>query len=165
MHHVSCPIDRCSSQPFQDNDLFGCVSVETYIRIKVDQSKLDKIIHRMNAVQVDVECNNQLPQKQQEMLQRLAAGLEWSLPALSLLATNQFKQCPNLVWMTPVSVTTGDLENPKTWIRSALSKNKRWSLFVHTRFNQVTNPLRSKCLKDGLQRLLCLLALKGISSS
>ena len=73
-YHVSCliEIDRCSSQPFQDKDIFGHVSVETYwynryIEKNVEHAKLDEILGVMRAVRDDVECNTQLLQEQQAM--------------------------------------------------------------------------------------------------
>ena len=73
-YHVSSliEIDRCSSQPFQDKDIFGHVSVETYwynryIEKNVEHAKLDEILGVMRAVRVDVERNTQLLQEQQAM--------------------------------------------------------------------------------------------------
>ncbi|KAI2494865.1 serine/threonine kinase [Fragilaria crotonensis] len=172
-YHVSCLIDRCSSQPFQDEDLFGRVSVETYNRYiekKVEHAKLDEILHGMRAVRVGVERNNQLLQEQQEMLQRLASGLERSLAALSLLAANQFKECPNLVWVTPISVEKQDLGNPKKWIRSAL-KQKYKVVFICAHSGQPGHePFEIEVPKGWITKIapwlkLCLMALKGVAGS
>ncbi|KAI2492671.1 serine/threonine kinase [Fragilaria crotonensis] len=172
-YHVSCLIDRCSSQPFRDEDLFGRVSVETYNRYiekKVEHAKLDEILHGMRAVRVGVERNNQLLQEQQDMLQRLASGLERSLAALSLLAANQFKECPNLVWVAPISVEKQDLGNPKNWIRSAL-KQKYKVVFICAHSGQPGHePFEIEVPKGWITKIapwlkLCLLALKGAAGS
>ncbi|KAI2494587.1 serine/threonine kinase [Fragilaria crotonensis] len=172
-YHVSCLIDRCLSQPFRDEDLFGRVSVETYNRYiekKVEHAKLDEILHGMRAVRVGVERNNQLLQEQQEMLQRLASGLERSLAALSMLAANQFKECPNLVWVTPISVEKQDLGNPKKWIKSAL-KQKYKVVFICAHSGQPGHePFEIEVPKGWITKIapwliLCLMALKGAAGS
>ncbi len=40
-----------------------------------------------------------------------------SLTAFALLSANPFKKCPNLVWMTPVSVDKDDRNTLLKWIR------------------------------------------------
>lgn len=63
-------------------------------------------------------------EKQQQILVKLAKGLDRSLAALSLLAANQFRKCPNLVfWMTPISVEKKDWRNPKKWIKKTVTQN------------------------------------------
>ncbi|KAI2493975.1 serine/threonine kinase [Fragilaria crotonensis] len=47
---------------------------------------------------------------------KLATGLNWALGALSLLTANEFKECPNLVLMTPSSFEEKDWSNPKNWV-------------------------------------------------
>ena len=112
---LSCLITACASQPFQDEVLNRCVSLDTYnlyIVKRANHEMFNKILSRIDAAQVGVEGRieevygvvketKESLQKQQEMLQRVAKGLDRSLAALSLLAANQFKECPNLVWVTP----------------------------------------------------------------
>ena len=53
--------------------------------------------------------------------------------ALSLLTANQFKDCPNLVWVTPVSVEKKDWRNLKNWISRNEGKQKNKVVFVCAR--------------------------------
>ncbi|KAI2500923.1 serine/threonine kinase [Fragilaria crotonensis] len=71
----------------------------------------------VRAIRLGVDATNESLQKQQEMLQRLAGGLDRTLGALALLAPNQFEECPNLVWVTPTSVESSN--DPRNWIRNA----------------------------------------------
>ena len=124
-----CLIKECPSK-IQDKDLYGRIPVETfqrYDRRRAEQTKLDECLRRMDLmrsdfyfVKVGVEHTNELLHKQQQMIQRLAKGLSRSLAALALLSSNYFQKCPNLVWLTPISVDKKDLRNPKKWIRNAV---------------------------------------------
>jgi hypothetical protein len=51
------------------------------------------------------------------MLPWFAKGLDRSIAALALLSANQIKECPNLVWVSPISVEKKDRTTPKQWIR------------------------------------------------
>ncbi|KAI2499332.1 serine/threonine kinase [Fragilaria crotonensis] len=48
---------------------------------------------------------------------KLATGLNWALGALSLLTANEFKECPNLVVMTPSSIKEKNWSNPINWVK------------------------------------------------
>jgi hypothetical protein len=45
-----------------------------------------------------------------------------SLTAMSLLAANAFKECPNLVWVTPMSVDKIEARSTKDWIKNPLNQ-------------------------------------------
>ena len=141
----------------QDKDLYQRIPRETYDH---DQTKLDECLRLLFLVRSDlygvrlgVEHTNELLHKQQQMQQRLAKGLNRSLAALALLSSNQFKECPNLVWLNPFSVEKEDRYTPKKWIRDNVRQNTASSSSVHTRVSQGMNRLRSRCQKGGLRRL------------
>ncbi|KAI2503208.1 serine/threonine kinase [Fragilaria crotonensis] len=122
-----CLIKECSSKLPVKRLLYGRIPQEAYDRFLAkgeDQMKLDECLRLLHLVRSDlyvvhvgVENTNELLQKQQQMLQRLAKGLNRSLAALALLSSNQFKECPNLVWWNPISVEKEDRSTPKKWIR------------------------------------------------
>ena len=68
----------------------------------------DKLRPQLDDIKLGVDQGNGLLKKQEEMLQRLAKGLDRSLAALSLLAAQQVKECPNLVCSVPISVGKPD---------------------------------------------------------
>ncbi|KAI2492673.1 serine/threonine kinase [Fragilaria crotonensis] len=119
-----CLIQDCPSK-IHDKDLYGRIPVETYKRYveqRADQTKVDECLRQVYLVRSDiyvvhvgVEHSNELLQKQQHMLQRLAKGLDRSLAALALLSANQFKKCPNLVLMTPLVFDEKFLKDPMGW--------------------------------------------------
>ena len=123
-----CLIKECSSK-LQDKDLYGRIPLETYKRYvekRADQAKLDECLLRLDlmrfdfyVVKVGVQHTKAMLQKQQQMIQRYAKGLNRSLAALALLSSNQFNKCPNLVWLSPISVGKKDRSTPKNWIRHA----------------------------------------------
>jgi hypothetical protein len=113
---VVCLINGCSGEPFQDEDLNELLSVETYthyIARRAEHNELNREVKLLRGdVRAGFEHTTELLLKQQKMLQNLAEGLDRSLAALSLLAANLSKECPNLVWITPKSV--------KNWVRNPL---------------------------------------------
>ncbi|KAI2502796.1 hypothetical protein MHU86_11620 [Fragilaria crotonensis] len=121
-----CLIKECSSK-IQDKDLCQRIPHERYDQYskkRDDQTKLDECLRLLYLVRSDlyvdhvgVEHTNELLQKQQQMLQTLAKGYNRSLAALALLSANQFKECPTLVWLTPISVEKEDWNTPLKWIR------------------------------------------------
>ena len=67
---------------------------------------LEGSVHRTNQ---SFDENKELLTKQQLVLRGWQK--DWTGPwqqALSLLAGNQFKECPNLVWVTPIAVEEKD---------------------------------------------------------
>ncbi|KAI2503234.1 serine/threonine kinase [Fragilaria crotonensis] len=127
LHHLSdrsqllCLINGCSSQPIKDKDLVKCITVDMYnliIEKRTERKVLDKYLKRIEA-KIDKVISD--GQKQQQMLQELAKGVHRSLAALAILSADQFKECPNLVWMTPISVEKNDLRNPKNWFTQKYS--------------------------------------------
>ena len=110
------------------------------------QSQLYRLEYDVHDVREGTEESNSLLQKQQQMLHELPKGLHRSLAALALLSARQFKECPNLVWMTPLAVEKKYLKNPKKWF----TENTASSSSVHTCMNQATNPSRSRCHEHGL---------------
>ena len=56
---LSCLINGCSSQPFQDNDLFGRISVEAYNRYieeRAVQMKLDRCLRRFDELEIRIDA-------------------------------------------------------------------------------------------------------------
>ncbi|KAI2492666.1 serine/threonine kinase [Fragilaria crotonensis] len=72
-------------------------------------------------VKVGFDENRAQLQKQLRVLMGLKKGLDRSLAALAHLSADQFKECPNLVWMTPVVVDKTILEHPKKWFTKKYS--------------------------------------------
>ena len=104
-----------------------------------------------------------------ESLQRLEKGLDRALGALSLLAANQFEECLNLVWVTPI-ISVDSSRDPRNWIRNGVLM-KYQVVFIcahsgepgHKPF-EITVP-RGWIVKVAPWLKLCLLALKGIVNS
>jgi hypothetical protein len=46
------------------------------------------------------------------------------------LTANQFKECPNLVWVSPISVEDKDPRNPMNWIRNNAGVQKYKVVFI-----------------------------------
>ncbi|KAI2491606.1 serine/threonine kinase [Fragilaria crotonensis] len=128
-----CLIQDCPSK-IHDKDLYGRIPVETYKRYveqRADQTKLqtklDECLRQLYLVRSDiyvvhvgVEHSNELLQKQQHMLQRLAKGLDRSLAALALLSANQFMDCPKLVFMKPLVFDEKFLKDPMGWSKDKM---------------------------------------------
>ena len=183
---LSCLIIGCTSQPFQDKDLFERVSVDTYneyIKKRLDRTMMDECLRQMQLMRSDVyatrvgveavygvvkETKESL-QTQEEMLQRVTKGLDRSLAALSLLAANQFKECPNLVWVTPTLVDKKDWRNPKKWITNAV-KQKYNVVFICAHSGEAGHePFEIEMPRGWIAKIapwlkLCVLTLKGIAS-
>jgi hypothetical protein len=60
----------------------------------------------------DVNRINELLEDQLKRMDKLAQGLDRSMVLLSLLAAEQSKDCPRLVWITPVLAAKSS-RNPK----------------------------------------------------
>jgi serine/threonine protein kinase len=177
---LSCLINGCSSQPFQDNDLFGRISVEAYnwyIEKRAEQANWDECFRQLyglrigiDAANVGIQAANEGINAANDGINNLAKGLDRSLAALSLLAANQFKECPNLVWVTPISVEKKDWRNPKHWIRNA-SKQTYKVVFVCARSGEPGHePFEIDMPKGWIVKIapwlkLCLMVMKGIANS
>ena len=198
---LSCLINGCSSQPFQDNDLFGRISVEAYncyIEKRTHQAKLDQCIHQLHglnlgidavnvgidavnvginalkigidAANVGINAANDGIKAANDGINNLAKGLDRSLAALSLLAAHQFEQCPNLVWVTPISVEKKDWRNRKHWIRNA-SKQKYKVVFACARSGEPGHePFEIDVSRGWIAKIaawlkLCLLVMTGIATA
>jgi hypothetical protein len=183
---VVCRIDGCSSEPFQDEDLRKLLSVEIYTRSiarRGEQTRmndlhqleiLEKTFHRIDesvhGVKQSVDATYGSLQEQQEMLQNLQKKLDRSLAALSWLAANIVKGCPNLVWVTPMSVEKNYLRNPKNWIRDAV-KQKFKVVFICAHSGEAGhNPFEISVPRGWIAQVapwlkLCLRVLKSITNS
>ncbi|KAI2501338.1 hypothetical protein MHU86_13136 [Fragilaria crotonensis] len=178
-----CLIKECSSK-LRDEDLCRRIPVETYNRyvqkradMAMFQTKLDECLRQLHLVRSDlyvvhigVEHTNELLQKQQQMLQRLTKGLNRSMAALALLSSNQFKECPNLVWLNPISVEKKDRFTPKKWIRDkVLQKYSVVFICAHSGLPghepfQIEVP-RRWIVKVAPWLKLCLQAIKAVATS
>ncbi|KAI2489093.1 serine/threonine kinase [Fragilaria crotonensis] len=174
-----CLIKECSSK-LPVKRLYGRIPQETYDRFLAkgeDQTKWDECFRRLDllrsdfyVVKVGVEHTQELLQKQQHMIQRLTKGLNRSLAALALLSSNQFKECPNLVWLNPISVEKKDRSTPKKWIRDKVLQ-KYSVVFIcahsgepgHEAF-EIEVP-RRWIVKVAPWLKLCLQAIKAIATS
>ncbi len=132
--HLSCLKDGCSSHPFSPHALRGRINGEMFTIYMIRQDlqrmwndyfsrfdlQLNRLTSNMQDVKLVVDKIDQSTQKQLEMLQSLTNAQDRSLAALSYLTAKQFKECPNLVWVSPVSVEDTDLRNPMYWIRNTV---------------------------------------------
>jgi hypothetical protein len=71
-------------------------------------------------ITIDFDESNARLLKNRQMLQALTNGLDRSLAAVALLSADQFKECPSLVWMAPMSVAKKYQKNPKKWLRNTV---------------------------------------------
>ncbi|KAI2491617.1 serine/threonine kinase [Fragilaria crotonensis] len=142
-----CPIDGCSSKPLDDDVLRKLLPREIFTQFESHRDtqrryndcifrleRLEKTLHRvgvgvdkgtelLHVVKNGVDATIESLEKQLQMLQGFAKGLERSLAALHFLAAKQSMPCPNLVCLTPVSITKKELENPVTWIKKKMTQN------------------------------------------
>jgi serine/threonine protein kinase len=92
-----------------------------FVQLADMQSQLSGLTLDVHGVKMGVDESNARLQRQQKMLEKIAKGLHRSLAALALLSASQFKECPNLVWVTPISVEEKFLRNPKKWFTQKYS--------------------------------------------
>ncbi|KAI2493549.1 serine/threonine kinase [Fragilaria crotonensis] len=176
-----CAIKMCSSIPFEFEELCGHVSVEVYNQYVVERttrSVFDSCLRRIEAkveslkvtvdgMKVGVDKTQQLMQSQQRMLQKLGKGLDRSLAVLALLAANLFRECPNLIWLTPISVNA---TNPMQWIKKT-GMHKYSVVFVCAYSLEPGHvPFEIEVPKGWIAKIapvlqLSLMALKGAASS
>lgn len=178
---AQCAIKMCSSIPFEDEELCGHVSVEVYNQYVVEratravfdsclrriEAKVESLNIKVDALQVGVDKTQQLMQAQQCMLQKLGKGLDRSLAVLALLAANRFRECPNLIWLTPISVNAA---NPLQWIKKT-GMHKYSVVFVCAySLEPGHEPFEIEVPKGWVSKIapvlkLSLMALKGAASS
>jgi hypothetical protein len=132
-NQIVCPFDGCSSRPFPDECFYGPMSLDVYnlyiekraIKNYIGnlESKIDHVSLQVSGLTTsvddmskDVKRNTELLEEQLKRIDKLALGLDRNMALLSWLADRDSKDCPHLVWITPVSVRS---PNPKAWFTFA----------------------------------------------
>jgi serine/threonine protein kinase len=155
---VVCPFDGCSSSPFPDEYLYGRMSLDIYnlyIERKTInflfgnlESKIDKFSDQFSGLTAsvddmkrDVKRNTELLELQLTKIDKLAQGLDRNMSLLSWLADIHSKECPHLVWITPVAVTS---RNPKEWIKMVTHQRYKVVFICEHSFQPGHDPIEIK---------------------
>ena len=123
-----CPFISCTSQPFTEEELYGLISHQVFTAYAGNLKALEKLESKLNDLVSEINClqsavNQQNLQNENlcsiitselRKFDTLASGLDRALSLLALLGAQHIKQCPNLVWISPV---TPKSTKPRNWLK------------------------------------------------
>jgi serine/threonine protein kinase len=145
-----CPFVSCTSLPFTKEEVYGFVSFSVYTAYTKSLEELHTMDSKLNDLISEIRYLNSAINQQNlqnntfckmiaaelKKFDILASGLDRGLSLLALLGAQHIKQCPNLVWISPVTVKSS---RPKDWVKN-LTMNKFLVSFICAHSGMVCHP-------------------------